>query len=104
MNEPQQHPAQPETDDTLGYAGARPRPQDADLGFLLPSARPDSLGRLGHYDVLDVLGRGGFGIVLRAFDEVLRRVVAVKVLAPELGATSPARKRFLAEARAAAQV
>jgi hypothetical protein len=53
---------------------------------------------------LQVLGRGGFGIVLKAFDEVLRRVVAVKVLAPEVAATSPARKRFLREARASARV
>jgi hypothetical protein len=34
----------------------------------------------GHYEVLQVLGTGGFGIVVRAFDEVLRRVVAIKVL------------------------
>ena len=74
------------------------------LSFLGPATRPDSLGRLGHYEVLAVIGRGGFGIVLKAFDDVLHRVVAVKVLAPELAATSPARKRFLREARAAAAV
>jgi formylglycine-generating enzyme required for sulfatase activity len=75
-----------------------------DLHFLQPSTRPDSLGRIGHYEVLQVLGRGGFGIVFRAFDEVLQRVVALKVLAPALAATSPARKRFLREARSSAQV
>ncbi|OWK35560.1 protein kinase domain-containing protein [Fimbriiglobus ruber] len=74
------------------------------LGFLAPSARPDSLGRIGHYDILQVLGRGGFGIVLRAFDDLLQRVVALKVLAPALAATSPARKRFLREARSSAAV
>jgi hypothetical protein len=47
------------------------------LAFLTPYARPDSFGRIGHYEVLEVLGRGGFGIVLRAFDEVLQGVVAV---------------------------
>ena len=78
--------------------------EDAPLDFLQPSARPGSLGRLGHYEVLEVLGRGGFGIVLRAFDEMLHRVVAVKVMAPQLAATSPARKRFLREARASAAV
>ena len=51
-----------------------------------------------------MLGQGGFGIVFRAFDEMLQRVVAVKVLAPQLAATSPARKRFLREARSSAQV
>jgi eukaryotic-like serine/threonine-protein kinase len=52
------------------------------LHFLAPAGRPDSLGRIGHYEVLAVLGRGGCGTVSRAFDEVLQRVVAVKVLAP----------------------
>src|SRR5262249_37247203 len=50
------------------------------------------------------LGRGAFGIVFRAFDDVLQRVVAVKVLAPQVAATSPARKRFLREARSSARV
>jgi serine/threonine protein kinase len=79
-------------------------PDDEVLTFLARSTRPDSLGRLGHYEVLQVLGRGGFGIVFRAFDEMLQRVVALKVMAPQLAATSPARKRFLREARSSAQV
>jgi serine/threonine protein kinase len=74
------------------------------LGFLEPPTKPGALGRIGHYEVLQVLGQGGFGIVLQAFDEVLQRVVAVKVLAPEIATTSPARKRFLREARASAAV
>jgi len=74
------------------------------LGFLDPPTQPDALGRLGHYEVYEVLGRGGFSIVFRAFDDVLQRVVAIKVLAPQLAVTSPARKRFLREARAAARV
>jgi hypothetical protein len=74
------------------------------LAFLAPPGRPDSLGRLGHYEVLEVLGRGGFGIVYRAFDDVLQRVVAVKVLAPSMAVTSPARKRFLREAQSAAKI
>jgi serine/threonine protein kinase len=74
------------------------------LRFLAWSNRPDSLGRLGHYEVLEVLGKGGFGIVFRAFDEKLQRIVAIKVLAPVLAATSPARKRFLREARSSAKI
>src|SRR5262249_23318525 len=69
-----------------------------------PSTKQGSLGRLGHYEVLAVLGRGAFGIVVRALDDVLQRVVAIKVLSPQLASTSPARKRFLREARAAARV
>jgi len=72
--------------------------------FLSPSSRPDSLGRLGHYEILEVLGKGGFGIVFRAFDETLERIVAVKVLAPQLAACPRARKRFLREAQSSAKV
>jgi hypothetical protein len=78
---------------------------DVDLSrYLGPSTRPGALGRLAHYDVLEVLGTGGFGIVLKAFDEKLERIVAIKLLHPELSATSPPRKRFLREARLAAAV
>jgi hypothetical protein len=75
-----------------------------DLAFLQPPVKPGSLGRLGHYECLEVLGRGGFGTVFRAFDEKLHRVVAIKAMNPALAATSPPRKRFLREARAAAAI
>lgn len=72
--------------------------------FLLPSDKPGSLGRIGHYEIQQVLGRGAFGIVMKALDEKLQRVVAIKVLTPEMASTSPARKRFLREARSSAAV
>src|SRR5262245_34986204 len=75
-----------------------------DLGFLTPSNHPGSLGRLGHYEVQEVIGHGGMGIVLRAFDEKLHRVVAIKVMASSLATSGTARQRFLREARAAAAV
>ncbi len=62
------------------------------FGYLQPSDKPDSLGRLGHYEIQQVLGRGAFGIVLKALDEKLQRVVAIKALAPEMASTSPARR------------
>jgi WD40 repeat protein len=77
---------------------------EINLSFLQPTAKAGSLGRLGHYEVLEVLGQGGFGIVVKALDEKLQRLVAVKVMSPHLAATSPPRKRFLREARAAAAV
>src|SRR5262245_3785557 len=77
---------------------------DPDLSFLVPSAKPGSLGRLGHYEMLAVVGQGGMGVVLKAFDEQLHRVVAIKVLAAPLAASGTARQRFVREARAAAAV
>jgi serine/threonine protein kinase len=76
----------------------------ADLRFLTPSSEPGHLGRLDHYEVLEVIGRGGFGIVLRAWDEQLRRPVAIKVLAPQLAGNGTARKRFVREAQACGAV
>lgn len=92
--------------DSAGETGADHHPPqgEIDLSFLEPSTAPDSIGRLMHYDIHEVIGRGGCGIVLKAFDEKLHRIVAIKVMAPELAATSPARKRFLREARATAAI
>jgi hypothetical protein len=75
-----------------------------DLGFLKAPTRAGAMGRLGHYEVLKVIGKGGFGIVLRAFDEKLHRMVAIKVLAPAYANNGAARKRFIREARASAAV
>jgi serine/threonine protein kinase len=94
-----------QTDTTQAYGRSAEDDEELDaLAFLASPGRPDSLGRIGQYDVLEVLGKGAFGIVFRAFDDKLQRVVAVKVLAPSLATTSPARKRFLREARSSAGV
>lgn len=87
-------------------AAADPRTANAaaDLSFLAPSSELGSLGRLDHYEVLEVIGRGGTGVVLRARDTKLMRVVAIKVLAVPLAASGSARQRFAREARAAAAV
>jgi serine/threonine protein kinase len=76
----------------------------ARLDFLEPSDRPGGLGRFGPYEVLEHVASGGMGIVLKARDPVLNRVVAIKVLPPPLAARALARARFIREARAAAAV
>lgn len=74
------------------------------LAFLDPPSHPELLGRFGRYEIEQLLGRGGMGVVLRAFDPELHRVVAIKVLAPHLAHNGAARQRFSREARAAAAV
>jgi serine/threonine-protein kinase len=57
---------------------------------------------LGHYKILDRIGAGGMGEVLRARDTRLGRTVAIKVMAAHIAADPERRERFLQEARAAA--
>jgi len=61
-------------------------------------------GRLHNYEIREVLGRGGMGIVFKAFDPQLARFVAIKMLLPQLVVRSDARKRFEREARSAAAI
>lgn len=60
--------------------------------------------RIGRFAVKQLLGEGGFGRVYLAHDEQLDREVAIKVAKPEALKTSALVKRFLREARAAAQL
>ena len=77
---------------------------DFTVEHLEPSDNPNALGRLGGYDVLEIIGRGGMGVVLKGFDRELNRNIAIKVLAPHLAVSSLAKKRFAREAQAAAAV
>jgi serine/threonine-protein kinase len=61
-------------------------------------------GRTGRYEILGELGRGGMGIVYKARDTVLDRVVAYKVLPDALKENPQALKNFLREAKSAAQL
>lgn len=56
----------------------------------------------GRYSIERELGRGGMGIVLLARDVALDRLVAIKVLPPEMASVAEIRDRFLSEARTAA--
>ena len=84
------------------------REEWSDVDFMVdhlePADEPGVLGRLGGYDVLEIIGRGGMGVVLKGFDPELKRCVAIKVLSPHLALSSLAKKRFAREAQAAAAV
>ena len=71
---------------------------------LLPPEIPGSIGRFQTYDVMEVIGRGGMGVVFRAFDRQLHRNVAIKAMSEKLLKSQTARKRFLREARSAAAI
>ncbi len=77
---------------------------DFAVDFLEPSDDSAMLGRLGEYEILEVIGRGGMGVVLKGHQRELNRYVAVKVLAPYLALSAAARKRFAREAQATAAV
>ncbi|MGH7623384.1 MAG: serine/threonine-protein kinase, partial [Gemmatimonadaceae bacterium] len=57
-----------------------------------------------NYELDNELGRGGMGIVYRARDRRLKRLVAIKLLPPELAFRSEIKTRFLREAETAAQL
>ncbi len=88
---------------------ARPLPGGARLsrqtaavaGVTEPEPEAD-IGRIGVFRLLDELGRGGMGIVYRAWDVLLRRVVALKVLRPEYAGADD-RLRLVREAQLASK-
>lgn len=79
-----------------------------DLSFyrkmLGPSDDPRMLGRVGAYEIVGLLGRGGMGVVFKGFDAALNRYVAIKMLSPIFAGSPVAKQRFLREAQSAAAV
>ena len=57
--------------------------------------------RLGQYEIVSLIGGGGMGLVYKAQDTRLKRLVALKLLPPELTRDETAKQRFLQEAQAA---
>src|ERR1700686_5739212 len=59
--------------------------------------------QVGRYEILEIIGSGANGSVVRAHDPTIGRLVAIKLLPPEL-AKGDARNRFLQEARVVGQL
>jgi len=59
--------------------------------------------QVGRYEILEIIGTGANGSVVRAHDPMIGRLVAIKLLPPEL-AKGEARNRFLQEARVVGQL
>jgi serine/threonine protein kinase/tetratricopeptide (TPR) repeat protein len=68
-----------------------------------PAVAPLS-GRIGRYEIVRMLGRGGMGAVYHAFDPHLERDVALKVMLPQIADDDEQKRRFEREAKAVAKM
>ena len=92
--------------DAMTQADVEARPADdalslGDLESVAPTPAADS-GR--RYEIVEEIGRGGMGVVYKARDLSLNRLVALKRISSRLTASSRAVQRFLAEARTIAKL
>jgi serine/threonine protein kinase len=71
----------------------------SDLEFA--SGMPAAHDRIGRFEIVRELGRGGYGVVFLAVDRALKRQVALKLPRPEVVLTPELSRRFLREAQAA---
>nr|MBA3845304.1 serine/threonine protein kinase [Planctomycetota bacterium] len=69
-----------------------------------PTPTAPRVPQLGPYQIIDEIGRGGMGVVMRARDPALKREVAIKILRPESYAKPHRRMRFVREAQITGQL
>ncbi|MBK7998280.1 MAG: protein kinase [Verrucomicrobia bacterium] len=85
-------------------SSSRRSAEDAVLAAFDPPQREGSPGRFAGYDVLEIAGSGGMGVVLKAHDPTLHRDVALKILSPNRAWNDTDAERFLHEARTIASL
>ncbi|MGE0432084.1 MAG: serine/threonine-protein kinase [Planctomycetota bacterium] len=89
--------------ETLESSGDGSSPKKAKPAATLPADL--TAGRkLGPYTIIEEVGRGGMGVVFRAYDPALQRDVALKLIPPQFARDEQKLGRFLREARSAAQL
>ena len=71
---------------------------------IVPPPQADVARRFPHLEIIEYLGHGGMGVVYKARQPKLNRLVALKILAPEKGADPKFAGRFLREAQALARL
>jgi len=86
------------SDSTLKRAETLP---DSDPSSTVAVGLPEIGDNLAQHEILGKLGSGGMGVVFKGRDQKLNRLVALKILSPDLMNDSELKKRFILEAQAA---